>query len=39
MTRVACGAGDIYPSAAPDFTPDFDRGSCCPIICVPYFML
>jgi len=31
MTGAACGAGNAYPSGAPDFTAG---GSCCPVICV-----
>jgi len=34
MTGAACGAGNAYPSGAPDFTSGFHRGSCCPVICV-----
>jgi len=34
MTGAACGAGNTYPSGAPDFTSSFHRGSCCPVICV-----
>jgi len=34
MMGVACGAGNAYPSGAPDFTSGFHRGSCCPVICV-----
>jgi len=33
----ACGAGNAYPSGAPDFTCGFDRGSCCPVIFVSLF--
>jgi len=34
LTGAACGAGNAHPSGAPDFTSDFHRGSCCPVICV-----
>jgi len=34
MTGTACGAGNAYPSGAPDFTSGFHRGSCCPVTCV-----
>jgi len=34
---AACGAGNAYPSGAPDFTSGFHRGSCCPVICVSFF--
>jgi len=37
MTGVAFGAGNAYSSGAPDFTPGFHRGSCCPVICVFLF--
>jgi len=37
MTGAACGAGNAYPSATPDFTSGFHRGSCCPVICVSLF--
>jgi len=37
MTDAACGAGNAYPSSAPDFTSGFHRGSCCPVICVSFF--
>jgi len=30
MTGGACGAGNAYPSGAPDFSSGFHRGSCCP---------
>jgi len=33
MTGAACGAGNAYPSGA----PDFHRSSCCPVICVSLF--
>jgi len=33
MTGAASGAGNAYPSGAPDFT----SGSCCPVICVYLF--
>jgi len=39
MTGAACEAGNSYPSRAPDFTSGFDRGSCCPVICVSLFHL
>jgi len=41
MTGAACGAGNAYPSGAPDFTSGFDSGSCCPVLSFvsPYFML
>jgi len=29
MTGAACGAGNTYPSGAPDFTFGFHKGSCC----------
>jgi len=32
-----CGAGNAYPSGAHDFASGFDRGSCCPVICVSLF--
>jgi len=32
-------SGNAYPSGAPDFTSGFHRGSCCPVICVFYFIL
>jgi len=32
MTGAACGAGNTYPSGAPDFTSGFHRGSCCPVV-------
>jgi len=31
MTGTACGAGNAYPSGAPDFT------LCCPVICISLF--
>jgi len=31
------GAGNAYPSGAPDFTSGFHRSSCCPVICVSFF--
>jgi len=31
------GAGNAYPSGAPDFTSGFHRGSCCPAIFVSLF--
>jgi len=37
MTGAACGAGNAYPSGAPDFTSGFHIGSCCPVICVSLF--
>jgi len=37
MTGAACGAGNAYPSGAPDFNFGFHRGSCCPDICVSLF--
>jgi len=37
MTGAACGAGNAYPSTAPDFASGFHRGSCCPVICVSLF--
>jgi len=37
MAGAACGAENAYPSGAPDFTPGFRRGSCCPVICVSLF--
>jgi len=33
MTGTTCGAGNAYPSGAPDFTSSFHRGSCA-VICV-----
>ena len=29
MTGATCGAGNAYPSGAPDFTSGFYGGSCC----------
>jgi len=37
LTGAACGEGNAYPSGVPDFTSDFLRGSCCPVICVFLF--
>jgi len=37
MTGAACGAGNAYPSGAPDFTSGFHSGSCCPVIWVSLF--
>jgi len=37
MTGAACGAGNAYPSGAPDFPYGFHRGSCCPVNCVSLF--
>jgi len=37
MTGAACGAGNTYPSGAPDFISGFHGGSCCPVICVSLF--
>jgi len=37
MTGAARGAGNAYPSGAPDFTSGFNRGSCYPVICVSLF--
>jgi len=37
MTGAACGAGNAYPSRAPDFNSGFHRGSCCPVIWVYLF--
>jgi len=37
MTGAACGAGNAYPSGAPDFTSGFYRGSWYRIICVSLF--
>jgi len=37
MTGAACGAGNAYPSGAPDFTCGFYKGSCCPVTCVSLF--
>jgi len=37
MAGTACGAGNAYPSGAPDFTSGFNRGSCCPVICASLF--
>jgi len=37
MTGAACGAGNAYPSGAPDFTSAFHRSSRCPVICVSLF--
>jgi len=34
---AAWGAGNAYPSGAPDFTSGFHRGSSCPVICVSLF--
>jgi len=39
MTGAACGAANIYPSGAPDFTSGFHRGFGCPVICVSLFHL
>jgi len=39
MTGAACGAGNAYPSGAPDFTSGFHRGSWCPVICVSSFQV
>jgi len=39
MIGAACGAGNAYPSGAPDFTSGFRRGSCCPVICVSLFQV
>jgi len=39
MTGAACGAANAYPSGVTDFTSGFHRGSCCPVIVSPYFML
>jgi len=33
-TGAASGAGNTYPSGAPDFISSFHKGSCCPVICV-----
>jgi len=35
--RPPCGAGNAYPSGAPDFISGFHRGSRCPVICVSLF--
>jgi len=37
MTGATCGAGNAYPSVAPDFTSGVQRGSCYPVICVSWF--
>jgi len=37
MTSAACGAGNAYPSGAPDFTFGFHRDSCSPVIYVSLF--
>jgi len=37
MTGAACGAGNAYPSGAPDFTSAFHRGSYCPVMYVSIF--
>jgi len=37
MTGAACGAGNAYPSRAPDFISGFHEGSCCSIIFVSLF--
>jgi len=37
MVGAACGAGNAYPSRAPNFTSGFHRGSCCHVICVSLF--
>jgi len=37
MTGAACVAGYVYPSGAPDFTSDFHRSSCYPVIYVSLF--
>jgi len=39
MTGAVCRAGNAYPSEAPYFTSGFDRGSCCPVICVSFIHL
>jgi len=37
MTGAACGAGNVYTPGALDFTSDFHRSSCSPVICVSLF--
>jgi len=37
MTGATRGAGNAYPSGAPDFTSGFHGGSCCPVIYVSLF--
>jgi len=37
MASAGCGAGNAYPSGAPDFTFGFHRGLCRPVICVSLF--
>jgi len=37
ISSTSCGAGNAYPSGAPDFTSGFHRGSCCPFSCVSLF--
>jgi len=37
MMGAACGAGNAYPSGAPDFTSGFHTGSCFPVFCVSLF--
>jgi len=37
MTDATCGAGNAYPSGAPDFTFLKNKSSCCPVICVCLF--
>jgi len=34
MKGATCGEGNVYPSGAPDFTSDFNIGSCCPVTCI-----
>jgi len=34
-----CGAGTVCPSGPPDFTSEFHRGSCCPVIGVYLFQV
>jgi len=37
LTGATYGAGNAYPSGAPDFTSGFYRGSCCSVNCVSLF--
>jgi len=39
MTGAACGAGNAYPSETSDSNSGIHRGSCCPVIVSPYFIL
>jgi len=37
VTGAVCGEGNAYTSGASDFTSGFQRGSCCPVICISLF--